>query len=91
MLVRSLISNDFEMVKNPTEFHTFSTEFSNHTICELFSSQVARGCSTESEKNTNSRPGICWIMVTAREMAYISAEKMDAMHGSEAILVLSSE
>ena len=52
----------------------------------VFSSCVERvgGALIESEKMTKSRPGTCTIMVTAREMAYISAEKMDAMRGSEA-------
>ena len=45
----------------------------------------------ESEKSTKSRLGICSIMLTTREMAYISAEKIDAMRGSEAILVEDSE
>ena len=45
----------------------------------------------ESEKTTKSCLGICSIRVTAREKAYISAEKMDAMRGSEAISVEDSE
>ena len=45
----------------------------------------------ESEKTTKSRLGNCSIRVTAREMAYISTEKMDAMRGSEAILFEDSE
>ena len=44
----------------------------------------------ESEKNTKSRQGICSIIVTEREMAYIAAENMDAMRG-KAILVEERE
>ena len=60
----------------------FSTSFS-----QLLSWRELRAHSSNLKQNTNSRPVICFLMVTARETSYISAEKIDAIRGSEVILV----